>query len=114
MPCDSTAKISLITLSEKRGPLLQRRENKEDQEAELVPIENGKATANAKPTSTWARLIRRIFEVDPRNTPRPGNVRPKTRDSAPAGSGSGQNPSARLEAHPSVAGLSAHEPQGMP
>ena len=43
----------------------QRRENKRDQETELVLIENGKATASGKPTSTWARLIRRIFEVDP-------------------------------------------------
>lgn len=165
----------------------QRRENKEDQEAELVLRNTAKATADGKPTSTWARLIRRIFEVDPRrcrrcgaqmrltafitdfrqtsrilehigeqtirppplttktspralwggacrvhpgrgrlrtgphlsglnpprNTPRPGNVRPKTRDSAPADSGSGQNPSARLEAYPSVARLSAHEPQGV-
>ncbi len=43
----------------------QRRENKEDQETGLVLIETGKATAAGKPTSTWARLIRRIFEVDP-------------------------------------------------
>ena len=43
----------------------QRRQNKEDQETELVLIESGKDTAAGKPTSTWARLIRRIFEVDP-------------------------------------------------
>jgi len=43
----------------------QRRQNKENQETELVLIETGKATAGSKPTSTWARLIRRIFEVDP-------------------------------------------------
>ena len=43
----------------------QRRENKEEQETELVLINSAKATADGKPTSTWARLIRRIFEVDP-------------------------------------------------
>lgn len=43
----------------------QRRENKEDQETELVLIENGKASADCKSNSSWARLIRRIFEVDP-------------------------------------------------
>lgn len=43
----------------------QRREDKEEQETELVLIQNGKGTAGGKPTSTWARLIRRIFEVDP-------------------------------------------------
>jgi hypothetical protein len=43
----------------------QRRENKEDQETELVLINTGKGTADGNPTSTWARLIRRIFEVDP-------------------------------------------------
>ena len=43
----------------------QRRENKEDQEKELVLISTGKGTAGGKPTSTWARLIRRIFEIDP-------------------------------------------------
>jgi hypothetical protein len=37
-----------------------------------------------------------------RNTPRPGNVRPKTRGSAPICSGPGKNPSARLGMHPSV------------
>jgi hypothetical protein len=125
----------------------QRRENKEEQETELVLINTGKGTAGGKPTSTWARLIHRIFEVDPLRCskcgaemriiafvmdfrqvsrilehigeqtirpppltaktsppglsqaeavdyiPRPGNVRPKTRGSAPAGSGSRQNPS---------------------
>jgi hypothetical protein len=45
--------------------LKQRRENKEEQETELVLINTGKGTASGKPTSTWARLIRRIFEVDP-------------------------------------------------
>jgi hypothetical protein len=43
----------------------QRRENKEEQETELVLINTGKGTAGGKPTSTWARLIHRIFEVDP-------------------------------------------------
>jgi hypothetical protein len=43
----------------------QRRENKEEQETELVLVNTGKGTAGGKPTSTWARLIRRIFEVDP-------------------------------------------------
>jgi hypothetical protein len=43
----------------------QRRENKEDQETELVLVSIGKGTVGGKPTSTWARLIRRIFEVDP-------------------------------------------------
>ena len=43
----------------------KRRENKEDQETALVLINTGKGTADGKPTSTWARLIRRIFEVDP-------------------------------------------------
>jgi hypothetical protein len=125
----------------------QSRENKEEQETELVLINTGKGTAGGKPTSTWARLIHRIFEVDPLRCskcgaemriiafvmdfrqvsrilehigeqtirpppltaktsppglsqaeavdyiPRPGNVRPKTRGSAPAGSGSRQNPS---------------------
>jgi hypothetical protein len=167
----------------------QRREKREEQETDFVLIDTGKGTAGGKPISTWARLIRRIFEVDPlrcrrcgaemrliafitdfrqtskilehigeqtirprpltaktfparalsaggcrlypgrgrlctgpdlsglnppRNTPRPGNVRPKTRGSAPTGSGSRQNPSARLEVDPSVGRLSAHEPQGMP
>ena len=31
----------------------------------LVLINTGKAAAGGKPSSTWARLIRRIFEVDP-------------------------------------------------
>ncbi len=140
----------------------QRRQEREEQETEFVLIDTGKGTAAGKPISTWARLIRRIFEVDPlrcrrcaaemrliafitdfrqtsrilehigeqtirlrtgpdlsglnppRNTPLPGNVRPKTHDSAPTGSGSRQNPSARLEVEPSVGRLSAHEPQGMP
>jgi len=43
----------------------QRRENREGQERELVLINTSKGTAGGKPTSTWARLIRRIFEVDP-------------------------------------------------
>ncbi len=43
----------------------QRRENKEDQETEFLLINTGKGTAGGNPTSTWARLIRRIFEVDP-------------------------------------------------
>jgi len=43
----------------------QRRENKEEQETERVLIDTAKGTADGKPTSTWARLIRRIFEVDP-------------------------------------------------
>jgi len=43
----------------------QRRENKEEQETQLVLIDTAKGTAGGKPTSTWARLIRRIFEVDP-------------------------------------------------
>jgi len=43
----------------------QRRQNKEEQETELVLMNTGKGTAGGKPTSTWARLIRRIFEVDP-------------------------------------------------
>jgi hypothetical protein len=45
--------------------LKQRREKRGEQENEVVLIENGKATVGGKPTSTWARLIRRIFEVDP-------------------------------------------------
>jgi len=43
----------------------QRRQNKEEQATELVLIDTAKGTAGGKPTSTWARLIRRIFEVDP-------------------------------------------------
>ena len=43
----------------------QRRENREEQETELVLMNTGKPAAAGKPTSTWARLIRRIFEVDP-------------------------------------------------
>jgi hypothetical protein len=43
----------------------RRRENKEEQETELVLVNTGKGTAGGKPTSTWARLIRRVFEVDP-------------------------------------------------
>jgi len=43
----------------------QRRENEDDPETELVLVTIGKGTAGGKPTSTWARLIRRIFEVDP-------------------------------------------------
>ena len=43
----------------------QRRENKEEQETALVLINTRKGTAGGKPTSTWARLIKRIFEVDP-------------------------------------------------
>jgi hypothetical protein len=43
----------------------QRREYKEDQETELVLVSIGKGTVGGKPTSTWARLIRRVFEVDP-------------------------------------------------
>ena len=43
----------------------QGREKREEQETEFVLIDTGKGTAGGKPTSTWARLIRRIFEVDP-------------------------------------------------
>jgi len=43
----------------------QRRENEDDPETELVLVTIGKGTVGGKPTSTWARLIRRIFEVDP-------------------------------------------------
>jgi len=43
----------------------QRREKREEQEKEFVLIDTGKGTAGGKPVSTWARLIRRIFEVDP-------------------------------------------------
>ncbi len=43
----------------------QRRENREEQETELVLINTGKAAAGGKSSSTWARLIHRIFEVDP-------------------------------------------------
>jgi hypothetical protein len=52
-----------LLISSYRGK--QRRENQEEQETELVLINTGKATAGGKPTSTWARLIRRPFEVDP-------------------------------------------------
>jgi hypothetical protein len=43
----------------------QRRENKEEQETQLVLIDAAKGTAGGKPISTWERLIRRIFEADP-------------------------------------------------
>jgi hypothetical protein len=43
----------------------QRREKREEQETEFALIDTGKGTAGGKPISTWARLIRRIFEVDP-------------------------------------------------
>jgi hypothetical protein len=51
-------------------PFYFRRENKEDQETEFLLINTGKGTAGGNPTSTWARLIRRIFEVDPRRSRR--------------------------------------------
>lgn len=43
----------------------QRPEKREEQETELVLRNTSKVTAGGKPTSSRARLIRRISEVDP-------------------------------------------------